>query len=592
MNSAAPGVVPMTKSAMPQDVSEIARLAAACKRCFEQRDFVSSAKHADQVLSIWSKTPPAKRNEIRKPAWTGLGFGCLACLKLGDIGRGIEFFEQVLRVKEINWEIGIRLANQLARMNETKKLEPVLEMLRQWAPRNPKHEQQLDTLLTSIGRRKPAKAAVRPVSALPHEGAHLSRTIWNDVSTLSVRALGRTVFSPSSGGYTIVINPKSACSTLKFNLWREEYATGATPWRPPGMRGGIHRKNNTPIQKVPLAEMERALFEKPVFSIVRNPYTRVLSAYLDKIAGEKKEKRHLLLSMGYAQNIPVTFAEFVDFICSQDSREMDAHYAPQIFLMQADYVAYAKIGSVETIDESIAQIVSLAYGRPPASKADFRPHRQGASSLVAQYYTDEIAAKVYAKFRGDFERFGYSPERSESHLPPRNLKSAAQVGHAHGATVLRPMLRAAVAEQDKNYTAAFDVLSAVTVDDPEVSAARARLLLRLQRPGEALGMLENVVARVGTVSQYRLLLAECLMDLRRGKEAVNAAESAASISLSEPTLRRVVQVLVRARERTKAKACREKLAAVEQFYFGKPPALRRPRASAAVARSVETAAAL
>src|SRR6185312_7011210 len=114
-----------------------------------------------------------------------------------------------------------------------------------------------------------------------------------DDAGLWAKALSRTVFVPVSGRFTVVINPKAACSTLKFNLWRQEYEMGATELRPP--RGPYIHISRTAIPKISITELEGALFDRPVFSIVRNPYTRILSVYLDKIAGNKKEKRHLLL---------------------------------------------------------------------------------------------------------------------------------------------------------------------------------------------------------------------------------------------------------------------------------------------------------
>src|SRR4051794_28366471 len=90
-------------------------------------------------------------------------------------------------------------------------------------------------------------------------------------------ALARKTFVPASDRCTLVVNPKSACSTLKLSIWRHEYAMGATRWPPP--TAAIHRRENTALPKVAADNLESALFDKPVFSIVRNPYTRILSAY-------------------------------------------------------------------------------------------------------------------------------------------------------------------------------------------------------------------------------------------------------------------------------------------------------------------------
>src|SRR6185312_8224523 len=236
-------------------------------------------------------------------------------------------------------------------------------------------------------------------------------------------------------------------------------------------------------------------------------------------AGNKKEKRHLLLCMGHVENVPITFAEFIEFICRQNPREMDPHYAPQVSLMQLDHVRYAKIGCVEDMENSLATIMAAGYGIAPRPSGNFRPHGTGASSRLAQYYTADLAAKVLERFRADFDRFGYSTDPSESHLPPRDVQSAAQSGSL-SESVLRPGLRATLSERDKNYDAALNILSTIASPDPELDAMKARILLRLNRPGEALGLLEGVLKRVPNVSQYWISLAECLQMLRRTEEAV------------------------------------------------------------------------
>lgn len=559
----------MTETAVLRRDDQLARLTSACRESYQQKDYARCARYADDILAAWSKATPAAREKLRKDAVAGIGFGCLACLKLRDVDHALVFFHQAVTVKKVCWELGIRVATRLARLDQPSKLDPVISKLREWAPRNPKYKVQLAALLDSIDESsapqpRPPATIIKLSNFIdrPQKEADGGSTLW-------MRAFGRTVFAPASGRLTVVVNPKSACSTFKFNLWRQEYAIGATQWKPPGARGGIHRKNNTPLPKAPIAQLEAALFDKPVFSIVRNPYTRVLSAYLDKIAGNKKEKRHLLLSMGHAQNVPVAFGEFIDFISRQNPREMDAHHAPQAYLMQVDYLPYAKIGCVEEMDASIAAILSAGYGIPPGAAGEFRPHRTGASSLIAQYYTEEIAAKVRERFRVDFDRFGYSTDLADAHLPPRELESAAQRGRTKAEAVLRPVLRAAVAEHNKDYAAAFELLSTVTASDPELDAMKARILLKLDRPDEALALMESVIARVTNASHYWILLAECLVAGRRAKEAVHAAEMAASITLSEPILHRVVRTLKLARENKKAKAYREKIAAVETLTFGR-----------------------
>lgn len=378
-------------------------------------------------------------------------------------------------------------------------------------------------------------------------------------------ALMRSVFAPMSGRVTIVINPKSACSSLKFNVWRQEHAMGASPWAPPARGGGIHRKENTPLPKSSVEDLEATLFDKPVFSIVRNPYTRILSAYLDKISRGTRPKRQLLLGMGCLEEKTVPFSEFVDFLYRQNSRELNAHYAPQAFLMQVHYVPYVKIGCVENMDESISGIMAAGYDIAPANKPDFRPHRTNAGAQLAQYYTDEIAEKVFERFRVDFEVFGYSRELSKADLPAKNLDDAARLGQAAAESFLRPALRAAVAKEKGNYATALDLLSPIKADEPELDSIRAGLLIHLKRDAEALPIMQRVLERVDNVGQYWLLLGESLAHLKRRKEAIAAAERAVAVAPFGDVLRGATRICKIAGDKQRTLAYRERSAAIDAW---------------------------
>ena len=379
---------------------------------------------------------------------------------------------------------------------------------------------------------------------------------------LWLNALSRTVLVPASKRCTIIFNPKSACSTLKFNIWQQEYESGAAERAPPSKGGAVHRNTDTPIPKIPMEEMEAALFGSPVFSLVRNPYARILSSYLQKITTNRKQKRHLLLGMGRELNESVTFGEFVDYISRQNSREMDRHYTPQALLMQVNYLPFAKIGCVERTEESIAAITASVYGTVPKAVSEYRHHRTDAPSRIGEYYTPEIAEKVLHRFRMDFEIFGYSSDIGEAHLPPQNLEGAAQLGREASESVLRPAIRAAVAEEHNDDSAALQLLSSIKSDEPELDAARARLLFKMKREEEAVALLQRVVERVDDVGRYWMQLAECLQALGRSRESVDAADKAVAIAPYPGLMRRAARTWQNAGEKTKASALMNKLTSI------------------------------
>jgi hypothetical protein len=131
--------------------------------------------------------------------------------------------------------------------------------------------------------------------------------------------------------------PKAANSTVVTNLARLKFGRDVDSPDAKKMFATPARLNR--------AEVERfaSLFK---FTVVRNPYTRTLSAYLDKIerravrAGKESSFRDFLLQ---AKKTP-------RFLYS------NAHWAPQSSLMLIPVEQFDFIGKVETLDQDLAEI--------------------------------------------------------------------------------------------------------------------------------------------------------------------------------------------------------------------------------------------
>jgi len=169
-----------------------------------------------------------------------------------------------------------------------------------------------------------------------------------------------------------------------------------------------------------------------------------------------------------------------------------------------------------------------------------------------------VAAKVLNRFRVDFDIFGYSTELSEANLPPRNLDGAADTGRGASESILRPIIRAAVAEKRGDVSEALQLLSSVTSDEPELDVTRARLLIELGRQREALALLQGVVARVDNVGKYWMQLAECL----NNKEAAEAADKAVAVAPYLGVLQRALRTWKKAGETEKVEDCKNKIASI------------------------------
>ncbi len=199
--------------------------------------------------------------------------------------------------------------------------------------------------------------------------------------------------------------PKAANSTVVTNLARLKFDREIPP------------KTAKKMFRTP-----SALYAKEVsqfsslftFTVVRNPYTRTLSAYLDKV-----ERRAL-------KNNKET--SFRDFLQSLEDGELysNAHWAPQsaLLLMPADQFDF--IGKVETLETDLPFIKEKIQGKCPEEPIrSILSNATGASRKLQAYYDDQTAEMVRNLYRSDFETFAY-PEQLP--LPADNPSETGKPG--------------------------------------------------------------------------------------------------------------------------------------------------------------------
>jgi len=129
-------------------------------------------------------------------------------------------------------------------------------------------------------------------------------------------------------------NPKCACSTAKASLWRKlDEVTGQETFDPKRVHNpkGPFFSELEDHKKYSSSDVLKA----NSFSIVRNPYTRALSAYFDKVGSDCKDKRlWRLLSERYDIRISATkddisFYDFLRILRSDVAEVVDTHFRPQ-----------------------------------------------------------------------------------------------------------------------------------------------------------------------------------------------------------------------------------------------------------------------
>ena len=210
--------------------------------------------------------------------------------------------------------------------------------------------------------------------------------------------------------YIYVETPKVCCSTIKLNLQRLETKQKDFTW-PEVM--DVHNREFSPLLKpsqVHDFDTQVATGNLYTFCFVRNPCTRLLSCYLDKIAGNRPPKRSILDSLGMESkdlSTSVSFGEFVDAIGSQSIQEMNPHWRPQYYQTFQSSLQFDFIGRYENFLNDFSQVLaSISPARKEHLAAETR-HKTDADRQQSVYYTDEIMEKVMRIFEIDFTTFGY-----------------------------------------------------------------------------------------------------------------------------------------------------------------------------------------
>ncbi|MGB3508471.1 MAG: sulfotransferase family 2 domain-containing protein [Microcoleaceae cyanobacterium] len=103
---------------------------------------------------------------------------------------------------------------------------------------------------------------------------------------------------------------------------------------------------------------------------------------------------------------PVSFEEFIEFICSQNVENMDEHWQPQTYYMGYEFTNYNFVGRVENFDRDI-QYVLEKIDAPEYLYGHIEGKMNVSPKPKNNLWTDELANRVYEKYKSDFETFAY-----------------------------------------------------------------------------------------------------------------------------------------------------------------------------------------
>lgn len=179
----------------------------------------------------------------------------------------------------------------------------------------------------------------------------------------------------------------------------------------------VHARQNVPLPSlVDLDDQtQRTVLESPDFlrfTFVRNPYTRVISAWKNKVVlcepGYEKVYLQIKGALPPIQRKSlITFREFIEYISTQcDLRTCNPHWRLQTEHLFLSSLNFSFIGKIEQMSDGLRRFEQhLGLSDAFVGGAKNVSHVSAGSE-----YDKFLADRVYSLYQSDFEAFGYDRE--------------------------------------------------------------------------------------------------------------------------------------------------------------------------------------
>lgn len=248
------------------------------------------------------------------------------------------------------------------------------------------------------------------------------------------------IWMTHSGSIAYRVVPKAACSTIGQMLHFTDhgrYFDGDIH----DDTDGLHKWGQEGSRPVIIRAVEHG--EVPIFTSVRNPYTRILSAFFDKICGlqrnGKRYRGNLVPSVmqGYGVEIEGDFDQIDSFrrflLFARDTirfrkpMDPDIHWSAQAGHISTLVAKGGRLGHVVATERLSNDMAKVFDGIPlphPIDLADVPRFNESAghgpkrAHPVSAYFDDLARHLIWDIYRQDFELFGYDPDDPD-HGPPK-----------------------------------------------------------------------------------------------------------------------------------------------------------------------------
>ncbi len=252
---------------------------------------------------------------------------------------------------------------------------------------------------------------------VPLEAQKVAESHEDARKLLEVRAESVAYEAYYGGGGSYLYQPitKCACTAIKGLLLEVE----GLPI--PENEGERHEKrfNKFPGMLRLTPEERNAVYSGQTdtfkFVFVRDPYSRALSVYADKIHRKQdfwiQQLRDWSKAHEFELGDEISFSDFLQIISLQDFQEMDVHWRPQYREGRFGYITFDFVGHFEMLASDLTYALER-IGAPESiiAKATERHNVTDASMSEWDAVRGEVRAMFARKFAIDFDTLRY-PQR-------------------------------------------------------------------------------------------------------------------------------------------------------------------------------------
>ena len=212
--------------------------------------------------------------------------------------------------------------------------------------------------------------------------------------------------------YKIIYCPiaKNACTLFKNMM--VEHSKDRERYR--NSHEDIHHyasiRKDTAVALDNLDYLERSDYFK--FAILRNPFERLVSAYLDKIvkheiteffAQELIKKVQQYLTQQYDLEQSISFQEFIQYIANTQDNDLDEHWKTQFSLIGRGWLKFDYLGQFEQLDRVIEDLENR-FGFKITTNVINNHNR---SDHITHYISDISPGEYHTKYPQELRDFNF-----------------------------------------------------------------------------------------------------------------------------------------------------------------------------------------